>query len=148
MKKMIIGFAVLMNVFAVNAADTNPVSEKVQQSFQKEFAKATNISWISREKNIFQATFTYNGTQVEAYFDAEGNVLSTARLISEQQLPVMIIKALSKDYSQYTMRRAEECNTNNTTYYLVTLYNDVESISLKFFSNGDEQLVKRIKNKN
>jgi len=90
MKKMIIGFAVLMSVLAVNAADTNPVSDKVQQSFQKEFAKATNISWISKEKNIFQATFTYNGTQVEAYFDAEGNVLSTARLISEQQLPVMI----------------------------------------------------------
>ena len=145
MKKIVVGFAVLLSVFAANAND-NPVSEKVKQSFEKEFAKATNINWVSKDKNVFQATFTYSGTQVEAYFDTDGSLLSTARLISDKQLPVMIIKSLSKDYAQYDVLRAQECNINNTTFYLVTLRDSKETISLKFSSNGEEQLVSRIKN--
>jgi len=146
MKKIILGLVILSSV-VVRANDNTPVSEKVRQSFEKEFAKASNVNWNAKEKNVFQATFSYNNTQVEANFDAEGNLLSTARLITEHQLPVMIIKGLTKDYADYKIRRAEECNSNNTTYYVVTLYNEQETVSLKCFSNGDAQRVERIKNK-
>ncbi|MBS1596626.1 MAG: PepSY-like domain-containing protein [Bacteroidetes bacterium] len=145
MKKIIIGLLVLLSV---SAAKANNISEKVQKSFEKEFSKATNVNWIEKGKNIFQVTFTYNGASVEAYFDGEGSLLSTVRLISEQQLPVMIIRSLFNYYADYSIRRAEECNLNGSTYYLVTIYNNAETITLKFSSNGDEQRVNRIKNKN
>jgi len=148
MKKIIIGLVSLVNILAVSANGNVPVSEKVQQSFEKEFVKATNLNWEAKDKNVFHATFTYNGSQVEANFDGEGNLLSTVRLITEYQLPVMIVKTLSRDYGQYKIRRAQECNNNNDTHYLVTIYNNTESISLKFFSNGDEQRISRTKNIN
>ena len=149
MKKIIVGLAVLLNVLTVHAAGKMPVSDKVLRSFQKEFAAATNINWVSwNEKNIFQATFMYGGTQIDAYFDEEGNLLATSRSIAEQQLPIMIMKVLLTDYAPFTVRRAEEYTGDNVVYYLVIVYNDKESMILKFSPNGDVQRIKKVKNKN
>jgi hypothetical protein len=149
MKKIIVGLAVLLNVLTVNANAKVPVSDKVLQSFQKEFARATNVNWVSwSEKNIFQATFTYDNARVEAYFDEDGDLLSTARFITESQLPLMVMKVLSTDYARYTVRRVVEYTENKEVYYLVTVFNEKGSMSLKFYSNGDVQRVKQVKNKN
>ena len=148
MKKTIIVAAVLVSTMSMSAIAGIPVSSKVLQSFEKEFKTATHIQWVlSKEKNLYRASFIYNAESIEAYFNEDGELVSTARLISEQQLPLMVIKTLMTDYHQYKIEQAEEHSNNGSVYYLITLLNENEKIALKFFPNGDVQRLQRIKNK-
>jgi hypothetical protein len=150
MKNTLIGLAILLtlDVSAQQVSDRSPISSKVLQSFQQEFAKATNISWMpDKNKNIYHARFEYNNELVEAFFTDDGTLVSTARFISERQLPIMVIKELLNNYSFYTIRQVVEITDEQETSYIVNAYNEKETLILKFFANGDSQRVKRIKNK-
>jgi hypothetical protein len=150
MKNTLIGLAILLTLdaSAQQVSDQGPISSKVLQSFQQEFAKATNISWMpDPNKNIYHARFQYNNEPVEAFFTDDGTLVSTARFISERQLPIMVIKELLNNYSFYTIRQVVEITNEQETSYMVNAYNDKETLVLKFFANGDSQRVKRIKHK-
>src|SRR5580765_6242548 len=98
MKKSLTGIVIclLLSASALHAADKDPVSEKVKQAFTKEFDKATNITWMyMKDKNLYHARFQYNGEIVEAFYDEEGSLLSTARFIKENQLPILVMKELA-----------------------------------------------------
>ena len=71
MKISLIGLVILLTLSASGqqVSDKNPISEKVLQSFQKEFSQATNINWMpDKNKNIYHARFEYNEEPVEAFF--------------------------------------------------------------------------------
>jgi len=147
---MFISLAMLLTLdaSAQQVSDQDPISPKVLKSFQQEFAKATNISWMpDKDKNIYHARFQYNNEPVEAFFTDDGTLVSTARFISERQLPIMVIKELLNNYSFYTIRQVVEFTNGQETSYMVNAYNEKETLVLKFFANGDSQRVKRIKNK-
>ena len=146
MKQMIIGVALLLNIATVYANDETP-SKKILQSFKKEFATATNITWKAEGDNVYQFNFVYNEERIEACFDEDGALLSTARVILETQLPLLVTKTLSTDYSAYQVDRIEEHTTSGLVYYLVSVSDKKETVILHFFSNGDVQRIKRVKNK-
>jgi hypothetical protein len=126
----------------------DPVSEKVLISFQKEFAKAINISWMpEKNKTIYHAKFEYNDEPVEAFFTEDGTLVSTARFISERKLPILIMRELADQYSGYNIRQVVEFTNEAETSYVVNAFNSKETIIVKFYTNGDTQQVKRIKNK-
>jgi hypothetical protein len=148
MRKIIICLVVLLSVSpAIIYADgKNPVSEIVLRSFQKEFANATNVSWTAmKAENLYHAAFMYNGEAVEALFNEDGELVSTSRLISEHQLPILAIKKLVTDYSRYKIRQVIEFTNDNETAYLATLYNEKETIVLKLSPDGSLQRIKKIK---
>jgi hypothetical protein len=150
MKKSFIGLVILLTLStsALRANGNEPVSAKVLASFQKEFTLAANVSWSKeKEKNLFHAKFLYNDEAMEAFFNDEGALLAIARLISERQLPILITKALTADYSNYTIRQVVEFTSEGETSYILNLYDMTETIVLKYFPNGEFQRIKRIKNK-
>jgi len=150
MKKSFIGLVILLTLStsALRANNTEPVSAKVLASFQKEFVAAANVSWTTeKEKNLFHAKFQYNDETIEAYFNVDGTLLAVARQISERQMPIMVTKSLATDYSNYRIRRVVEFTNEGETCYIVNLYDKNETIVLKYFSNGDSQRIKRVKNK-
>ncbi|HMH34033.1 MAG TPA: hypothetical protein VK543_13430 [Puia sp.] len=150
MKNTLLGLAILLTLdaSAQKISDQDPISSKVLQSFQQEFAKATNISWMpDKNKNIYHARFLYNNEPVEAFFTDDGTLISTARFISERQLPIMVIKELLNNYSFYSVTQVVEFTNDHETSYMINAYNEKETLLLKFFANGDSQRVKRIRNK-
>ena len=150
MKKSLIGLVILLTIStsALHARDKDPISEKVLSSFRKEFSKATNITWMpKKEQNLYHAKFQYNDETVEAFFNEDGNLVSTARFISERQLPILIMKEILADYGDYHIRQVVEFANENETNYVVSAFNNKETIVVKYFPNGDSQRIKRFKNK-
>lgn len=150
MKKSLTGLVIcfLLSTSALHAADKDPVSEKVRQAFTKEFEKATNITWMYlKDKNLYHARFQFNGEIVEAFYDEEGSLLSTARFINENQLPILVMKELANGYSNYTVREVVEFTNESQTSYIISVYNSKETVMVKYYTNGDSQRIKRIKNK-
>ncbi len=150
MKKSLTGLVIclLLSTSALHAADKDPVSEKVRQAFTKEFEKATNITWMYlKDKNLYHARFQFNGEIVEAFYDEEGSLLSTARFINENQLPILVMKELANGYANYTVREVVEFTNESQTSYIISVYNSKETVMVKYYTNGDSQRIKRIKNK-
>lgn len=148
MKKSLTGLVIclLLGTSALHAADKDPVSEKVRQAFAKEFDKATNITWMyQKDKNLYHARFQYNGEIVEAFYDEEGSLLSTARFIKENQLPILVMKELANGYGNYTVREIVEFTNESQTSYIISVYNSKETLMIKYYTNGDSQRIKRIK---
>ena len=150
MKKCLYGLVILLTINSgpLYATRKDPVSEKVRMAFQKEFSNATNVNWMPRkEKNLFHARFQYNDETVEAFFSEEGNLVTTARFISERQVPLIIMKEWSSAYSGYRIRQVVEFASENETSYVISGYNNKETVVVKYYSNGDSQKIRRIKNK-
>lgn len=143
---LVIGLVLSASAFCMPAVD--PVSDKVRQSFQKEFEKATNITWMyQKDKNVYHARFQYNGEMVEAFYDEEGSLISTARFIAENQLPILVMRQMANEYPGYTVRQVVEFTNESQTTYIVSSYNSKETLVVKYYTNGDSQRIKRIKNK-
>jgi len=150
MKKSLTGLVIglILSASAVCEHAADPVSDKVKQAFQKEFEKATNTTWMyQKDKHVYHARFQYKGETVEAFYDEEGSLLSTARFISENQLPILVMKQMSTDYPDYIVRQVVEFTNESQTTYIVSSYNSKETLVVKYYTNGDSQRIKRIKNK-
>ena len=100
-----------------------------------------------KDKNLYHARFQYNGEIVEAFYDEEGSLLSTARFIKENQLPILVMKELANGYGNYTVREIVEFTNESQTSYIISVYNSKETLMIKYYTNGDSQRIKRIKNK-
>jgi hypothetical protein len=149
MKKIVIGLIGLFSVMTIRANDTDPISWKVMHSFQREFVNASNVSWKSLDDdNFFQASFKFHGEQILAIFNSDGDLVGTARIISEEHLPIMVMKTLAANYADYTVKQTEEYTVNGEAYYEVTMMNQKGMLVVKFSPDGTTDQVKKIKNKN
>ncbi|MEP7318231.1 MAG: hypothetical protein ABI921_05810 [Panacibacter sp.] len=148
MKKIIIALAVLFisGTTVVFASDKSRVSETVLQSFQKEFSKATDVSWISlNEPGLYQVKFNYEGESATAYFDEEGSLIAIGRFIETYQLPFLTRKAVESKYADFEIRNILEYTLENETKYLVTIFNDKAVMIVNANSNGGLQLYEKVK---
>jgi hypothetical protein len=150
MKKRLTGilFFLLLGAGATQAMDKDPVPDKVKQSLQKDFEKPLHIDWMHlKDKNLYHARFQYNGETVEAFYNEEGNLISTARFIKENQLPIIIMKEMAENYPNYSVREIVEFTNEVQTSYIVSAFNSKEMVVVKYYTNGDSQRIKRIRNK-
>jgi hypothetical protein len=144
-------FVVLLTVISVYTQAATPltgdkVSPQIQSSLEKEFNGAQYIVWKALKKDgIFQARFLYNNEVLNAFFDQEGNLLATGRLIAQAALPLMISKNLSNKYQDYEFRDATEYTKDGETTYLVTLENTKTKLVLQAYSNGSLYIFKKEK---
>ena len=147
MKKLAIalGFLVTLGANSVFAGNENgTVSPRVLQSFQKDFATATEVSWDSG-KNFFRAAFTYSGQKVFAFYSPEGDLISVARYINTMQLPLRLFSNLKDRYSKYWISDLYEVNGNSGTRYYVTVENAETKMVLSSGIDGIWSLVNKNK---
>lgn len=119
MKKTVVSFFLLVTVAAF-ANDPDPVSEKVQSSFKKEFPGASLISW-NETGDYLKAVFLYAGYRSEAYFTKEGELEGSARNIFFNQLPLAVTKAVEKRFTNADVLEVSEITTASGTRYLIRL---------------------------
>jgi hypothetical protein len=139
MKKIILMlFVMAIGVISVNAKDIRPVSETVKKSFSREFISASDVAWTwIEEKNVYKATFSFNGRQLNAYFTADGQFVGTTRYISKEQMPVIVLQQLEKKYRGYYIRTVIEQASKDQTSYYISVESEKNALMIKATPAGD-----------
>lgn len=132
--KILIGlFVFITGISSAFANGKEEVNEKIIKTFQKEFAGAQNVQWVTT-KDFVKATFTLNEQVVYAYYSSDGNMLGVTRNILSGQLPINLLTGLKKNYNTYWITDLFEIATHNENTYYVTLESSDHKLILK--SNG------------
>lgn len=146
MKKIIATLAVIFSLTtsATFASGTSSLKESVLKSFNREFSGAANVSWVKLTDEIYRFGFNYKGKDVQAFFTENGNLIATGSEISENNLPLMVSKAIDSKYGGYRKTEIIEYTMDDNTEYLVTLSKDDKSIVIKASNNGNLDLYKKM----
>jgi hypothetical protein len=146
MKKSILTWALVLMVGVSTsfAHGIEGVSEKIQNSFKKEFADAKDVQWEST-KDFAKATFTQHGQVMFAYYNAEGNMLAVTRNIVASQLPITLLAEVKKNFGEYWISDLFEMSSNNETGYYITLESGDQKIVLKSSDSRNWDVYKKEK---
>lgn len=150
MKKIVVTVAFAAAILVGNssfAADKKDPGYVVKEAFKREFAQVKNVTWdaLSAEDGIYKASFVLNNESVQAYFSAGGEYIGTARTISVNQLPIMVIKELAKKYDTDTVQDVLEYSSGNEVSYYITTATNKGKLMLKATGNGTITVHKRMK---
>ncbi len=147
MKKIIV-IAATAFISLSSFANVDPITGKVLQSFRSEFSDAKNVQWKSLDDaGLFQATFSFNNTELSAFYNADGELVATARYISKENLPIMAAKAIAERYPEAKVGNVIEHISNGVTTYHVTLNSEKVGMIVSANASGDLTVFKKIKNK-
>ncbi|HXB29708.1 MAG TPA: hypothetical protein VNW49_07810 [Puia sp.] len=106
------------------------ISKNVINSFNREFANASNIQW-EINANFVKAQFNVNDMVLFAYFNNSGELIAVTRFISPNQLPLELLTSLKKANSNYWVSDLFEIQTETGTSYFATLENADQKVVLK-----------------
>lgn len=124
------------------------INAKAVESFSAQFTGASSIRWKENtEAGGYFADFVYNGTATRAFYDAEGNLAGTARVLTAEQLPILVTRTLTSAYAQYEIRDITEVMHAEETNYLVTLESAKQTLYLRMYTDGTARVVRKVKNK-
>lgn len=148
MKRLSIAVILFLTVIGTHA---NPLSRNEEPSFNgaahfhRQFPQATGVNY--KVKGQFtQVDFIWNGLQLQAFYDADGNPLATARTIDKNNLPVNVQLNLQKNYSDGVVTDAIEYNDNSDGLsYYVTLASPKMTYLLRVSTSGDISVFKKMK---
>lgn len=118
------------------AADVTKVSYRILASFEAQFADATDVSWIVNDQYT-KAKFTIEGEQIEAFFNASGDVIGTSRKTDLKRLPLNAIQKIKKNYGKYKVTETIEFEFNGDRKYFVSLENDTDRKILEVSLYGE-----------
>ena len=134
MKKMIVTLAIAVTTLSAFAGEEN-VNQKVLDAFKTEFSTAREVTWTVGS-NFYQATFTYNGKYVFAYYNENGELLGLTRHLSPIDLPIALQTNLKKNYEGYWVSDLFEAAKADDTSYYITLENADTKLVMKSSGNS------------
>jgi len=147
MKKFLITAAFALVIASAGfASDVVKVNDKIQSAFRKEFVSAFNPSWESLGSGIFHVCFLLSGQVMDAYFNEEGELVSIGRYVSIDQLPILVNKTIQDRFPGSELKQIHELVIENETSYLVTIEKGQKTIIARVFTNGESQVIRKIKN--
>lgn len=146
MKKSILTWAliVMVGVSTSFAHGIEGVSEKVMNSFKKEFANAKDVQWEST-KDFAKATFSLHGQVMFAFYNSEGNQLAVTRNIVASQLPLTLLAEVKKSYGEFWISDLFEMSSNDQTSYYITLENGDQKVVLKSEDSRNWEVYNKVK---
>src|SRR5688500_12079758 len=112
MKKSILTWALILMVGISTsfAHGKEGVSEKVMNSFKKEFTEAQNVQW-EITKDLSKATFTIHGQVMFAYYNNDASLLAVTRNIVAAQLSISLLTEMKINYNEYWISDLFEMST-------------------------------------
>lgn len=134
----------IIGIGAVKASERPGVDPKILSAFQKEFSFAKNAKWEVRG-NLTQVIFLLNDQGVSAWYNADAELVTTARSILYNQLPISVIRALEKKYAGADLFSITEVNRNNETYYQIRADEKNKKYLLKASPSGNISILKKIR---
>jgi hypothetical protein len=144
-KTLLTPFAFLMfGISVMIASERTDVDPKILSAFQKEFSFAKNAQWEVKG-NLTQVNFLLNDQAVTASYNSDGELVTTARNILYNQLPISVSRALEKEYAGADFIGITEVSRNNETYYQVRADEKNKKYLLKASPSGYISVLKKIK---
>jgi len=146
MKKIVLSLAiaaVMLSSFTTYAADKTPRAV-VKQALTREFSQAKDVEWTTVSKDgVYQAKFTYNNETLQAFFTEDGEFLGTTRQITKNQLPILIVSALEKQYADFRVVTVFEYSKTDGLAYYITVVSPDNAMVLKATGSGDLSVFKK-----
>ena len=134
----------LIGITAVIASERSDVDPKILSAFQKEFSFAKNARWEPKG-NLTQVIFLLNDQQVSAWYNSDAELVTTARNILYNQLPISVIRALEKEYAGAEFSGITEISRNDETYYQIRADEKSKKYLLKASPSGNISVLKKIR---
>lgn len=126
MKKFILATLITVTIgSSALAADVSKVSFRVLNSFEAQFAGATDVNWIVTA-DYTKVKFTMEGEKVEAFYNTNGDVIGTSRKTEFKRLPLSAIQKIKKNYAKYQVTETIEFEFNGDRKYYVSVENETE----------------------
>jgi len=145
MKKFFVTAAMAVAMISGAYADGGTVTSKVESAFRKEFSSAYNPKWETVGNGIYHAAFFQNGVLMDAYYDGDGELISYARYISREQLPLVAERAISEKFEMSTVTAIREFVSGGETSYFFTGIKDNKTVEARVYPNGTIQILKKLK---
>lgn len=115
--------------------NSSDVPGNLNDAFNKEYAKATDVEW-EKEMDNYKVEFDLNRHEQEVWYNASGSVLKKEQEITEAELPQAIRDAIKSQYAGYGVDDVEMIWQNNTTTYEVELEKGQDEKHVTFDGNA------------
>ena len=145
MKKFLVTATLAVALVSGTYASDVKVSSRIESAFKKEFSSAYNPRWESVGGGIYHAGFFLNGVLMEAYYSEDGELLSFARHITRDQLPLIAEKSISDKFGAAEVKNIREFVSGSETSYFATVETDKKAVEVRVFANGSIQILKKLK---
>jgi len=126
------------------AASGSDVDPKILSAFQKEFSFAKNAKW-ELEGNLTRVNFSLNDQGIVAWYNSDAELVTTARNILYNQLPISVMRSLDKEYEGADIFGIVEISRNDETYYQIRADKKGKKFLLKANPSGSITVLKKIK---
>ena len=120
------------------------VDPKILSAFQKEFSFAKNVTW-EEEGNLTRVIFSLNDQGITAWYNSDAELVTTARNILYNQLPISVMRTLDKEYQGADIFGIVEISRNNETWYQIRADKKSKKFLLKASPAGNITVLKKIK---
>jgi len=134
----------IIGISAVMANERPDVNPKILSAFQKEFSFAKNAKWEVKG-NLTQVNFLLNDQGVSAWYNSDAELVTTARNILYNQLPISVIRTLEKEYAGAEFFGITEVSRNDETYYQIRADKKDKKFLLKANPSGNVSVLKKIR---
>lgn len=146
MKKIVVTLLALLTIgiTVTLAGPATNVDPKILSAFQKEFSFAKNVKWET-EGNLARVVFLLNDQGITAWYNSDAELVTTARNVLFNQLPISVMRSLDKEYSGADILGITEINRNDETYYQIRADKRGKKLLLKANPSGNIIVLKKIK---
>ena len=143
---MLTAFIMLVSATAFSA-EKDIVSEKIKTAFEKTFINASDVKW-KKLHEFYLADFRINEQNASAAFNENGELISAARNITMDQVPLAVTLNLQNRFSGYTLANVlTELTTDGITSYFIKAQNAKRILTIKASAFGDISVEKKTKKK-
>lgn len=145
MKKIFVALFAFLTMGATSFAnEKNNIDPTILSAFQKEFSFAKDIKWEMKGE-FAQVNFSLNDHGFVAWYNANAELVSTARNLLYMQLPLSVIRSLEKTYNDASFSGIIEVTRNDETFYQLQAEKKNKKFLLKASPGGNIIVIKRIK---
>ena len=136
MKKLLIVFTILGSFVTSHSFSQDKTPMAVYASFKSTFNLANQVSW-SKADNLYKANFSIEGQSMSAFYNADGILVASSRIVTILQLPITLQSSLRKDFADYKTSDFFEVDNNEGTAYYVRVENNKKKLQLKSTPYGE-----------
>lgn len=146
MKKAFVTLFALLTI-GITALIADPgtnVDPKILSAFQKEFSFAKNARW-EEEGALTRVNFFMNDQVISAWYNSNAELVTTARNILYNQLPISVMRSLDKAYQGADILAITEISRKEETWYQIRADRKGKKYLIKANPSGNIILLKKIK---
>lgn len=142
--KSIAVFLVALFCSASFAFSRSPiVNDAVLKAFTRSFPKVVNATWCEYG-GTYEVYFEENNIKCRIKYDAEGDIISTRRDYTEENLCPFLKARINEKYTGKKIFGITEIMSGDNTNYIIVLEDDKHWYHISADSNGQLSLQKKL----